>query len=63
MAQPARTELARIMSRVFPENSDADASEAGAFDNTGRRPLWRVLAWLIILLLLVEPAVANRLKR
>jgi hypothetical protein len=63
MAKPAQTELASIMSRVFPENSDLDVSEAGAFDNAGRRPLWRVLAWLIILLLLVEPVVANRLKR
>ena len=63
MAQPAQTELAGIMSRVFPGSGDADVSEAGAFDSTGRRPLWRVLAWLTILLLVVEPVVANRLKR
>jgi len=28
-----------------------------------RRPIWKMFAWIIILLLLVEPAVANRLKR
>lgn len=63
MAKPNETELAGIMSRVFPENADSNVSEAAALDSTGRRPLWRIFAWLIILLLVVEPVIANRLKR
>ncbi|MEA3226594.1 MAG: hypothetical protein U9Q07_11650, partial [Planctomycetota bacterium] len=63
MAKPAAGELVGIMSRVFPEDVDKDIAKAGTFDDTKRRPLWRILAWLIILLLLVEPVVANRLKR
>jgi len=63
MAKPTQTELAGIMNRVFTQNDDADVAKAGALDNTERRPLWRVVAWLIILLLVVEPVVANRLKR
>jgi len=63
MAGPAEGELAGIMSRVFPEDVDTEMAEAGTFDDTERRPLWRILAWLIILLLLIEPLLANRLKR
>ncbi len=63
MAKPNQTELAGIMGRVFQENADRAVSEAGTFDGTGRKPLWRLFAWLIILLLVVEPVVANRLKR
>lgn len=63
MAKPEAGELAGIMSRVFPEDGDKDVAGVEALDNTKRRPLWRILAWLIILLILVEPVVANRLKR
>jgi len=63
MARPVAGELAGIMSRVFPEDVDKEMAEAGTFDDTKRRPLWRLFAWLIILLLLLEPVVANRLKR
>ncbi len=63
MARPAAGELAGIMNRVFPENVDKEIAEAGTLDDTKRRPLWRIIAWLIILLILVEPVVANRLKR
>jgi len=63
LSKPAQTRLAGIMDRVFTLNSEADVAKAGGFDSAGRRPLWRVFAWLIILLLVVEPVVANRLKR
>ena len=63
MAKPVAADLAGIMSRVFPADVGKDIAEAGTFDDTNRRPLWRIFAWLIILLLLLEPVVANRLKR
>jgi len=63
MAKPVAAELDGIMNRVFPEDVNKKMAEAGTFDNTKRRAIWRILAWLIILLLLLEPVVANRLKR
>ena len=63
MARPTDDELAGIMSQVFYKNTEKNVSEAGILDNTRRRPLWKIIAWLIILLLLVEPVVANRMKR
>jgi hypothetical protein len=63
MAKPVAADLDGIMNRVFPEDVNKKMVEAGTLDDTRRRPLWRILAWLIILLLLLEPVVANRLKR
>jgi hypothetical protein len=63
MAKPAYDELAAGIDRVFHGNTEKDISEAGLNDNSRRKPLWKIVAWLIILLLLVEPVVANRLKR
>ena len=63
MTRPAAGELASIMGRVFPADVDREMAQAGAFDGTQRRAIWRIIAWLIILLLLLEPVVANRLKR
>lgn len=63
MVKPQADELAGMMSRVFPENVEEETAEAGTLGSAGRRPLWRIIAWLIILLLLFEPVVANRLKR
>jgi len=63
MARPAAGELASVMDRVFPVDVDKEAAQAGTFDGTQRRAIWRIIAWLIILLLLLEPVVANRLKR
>jgi len=63
MARPTDDELAGIMSRVFYKNAERDVSEAGTLDNTQRRSLWKIIASLIILLLLVEPVVANKMKR
>jgi hypothetical protein len=63
MTKPIATELAGVMSRVFATGAQSDVSEAGALRDKKNRPLWKVFAWALILLLLAEPAVANRLKR
>ena len=63
MTKPVASELAGVMDRVFKTDSEPIVSEAEVFHGKKRRPLWRMFAWVLILLLLAEPAVANRLKR
>ena len=63
MTKPVDAELAGVMSRVFATGTESDVSEAGVVRDKKNRPLWKIFAWALILLLLSEPAVANRLKR
>lgn len=63
MTKPDSAELANIMSRVFPAVRERQAASAEALGPKERRPLWRAFAWTLIVLLLIEPAVANRLRR
>jgi hypothetical protein len=63
MTKPVVSELADVMDRVFKTGAERIVSEAEVFHDKKRRPLWKVFAWTLILLLLAEPAVANRLKR
>lgn len=63
MTKPVASELADIMNRVFPAGTDRTVSAAEVLNNRKRTPIWKYFAWMIILLLLAEPAVANRLKR
>jgi len=63
MTKPVAAELAGVMSRVFATGAESDISEAGVVRDKKNRPLWKIFAWTLILLLLAEPAVANRLKR
>ena len=63
MTKPVAAEVTNIMSRVFPADVERGVSEAKLLTDTKRKPLWRMFAWTIILLLLIEPVVANRLKR
>ncbi len=63
MTKPVAAELTGVMSRVFTAGAESDVSEAGVIRDKKNRPLWKIFAWALILLLLVEPAVANRLKR
>lgn len=63
MTKPVAAELAGVMSRVFATGAESDVSEAGVIRDKKNMPLWKIFAWTLILLLLAEPAVANRLKR
>ena len=63
MAKPAPAEITAAVGRVFvttpPQQRDTTSTaSAGRY-----KPLWRFFAWAIIALLVVEPAIANRLKR
>ena len=63
MTKPVAAELAGVMNRVFATGAERQVSEAGVVRDKKNRPLWKIFAWALILLLLAEPAVANRLKR
>ena len=63
MTPPDVSELDDIMNRVFLRNSERSVSSADILGDKKPRPLWKVLAWAILLMLLVEPAIANRLRR
>ena len=63
MTKPVAEEVAKIMNRIFSPGGEQDTAAAEMFGEKKRRPVWKMFAWIIILLLLVEPAVANRLKR
>jgi hypothetical protein len=63
MTRPVTTELTGVMDRVFATGAESEVSQAGALRDTKNRPLWKILAWTLILLLLAEPAIVNRLKR
>jgi len=63
MTKPVAEEVAKIMNRIFAPDGRQDTAAAEIFSEKKRRSIWTMFAWTIILLLLVEPAVANRLKR
>ncbi len=63
MTKPNDSELAGVMDQLFKLGAERIVSEAEVFHDKKRRALWRIFAWTIILLLLVEPAITNRLKR
>lgn len=63
MTKPIASELTDVMNRVFPIVTGKAVSTAEVINNKKLTPIWKYFAWLIIILLLVEPAVANRLKR
>lgn len=63
MAKPASKEVAEVMSRVFSRDSERGVASAEAFSDKKQTSLWKTFAWTLIFLLLLEPAIANRLKR
>lgn len=65
MTKPNDEQIANIMDSVFKVSAAkgvVSAQHAG-LDKEKKKPLWKTFAWVIIILLLVEPAAANRLKR
>ncbi|MEJ2704942.1 MAG: hypothetical protein P8Z79_21095 [Sedimentisphaerales bacterium] len=63
MTPPSAAELDEVMKQVFVTDSDGSVSSADVLGDKKPKPIWKIVAWTIIGLLLVEPAVANRLRR
>ena len=63
MARPSRQEIQELMARAFTVRENASPVEAGIAPDKKHKPIWKLVAALIIVLLIAESAVANRLKR
>jgi hypothetical protein len=63
MAPPVAAELVRAIDRTF---LTGEMHSTAVVDIPGRKtykPIWKIFVWIIIVLLVAEPAIANRLKR
>jgi hypothetical protein len=63
MTKPAPEKLAGVMNRIFLPDSHQSVVTADATGSKEYKPFWKIFAWLIILLLLIDPVIANRMKR
>ncbi|MFH1743326.1 MAG: BatA domain-containing protein [bacterium] len=62
LTQPDKESLADLMNRVFPQSPKTKYT-ASLTQDQAFRPIWRELGWILLVLLLAEIFVANRLKR
>jgi hypothetical protein len=63
VSTPTEEMVAGAMKRAFVVGAVQGASPALASSKLENRPLWPAFAWAALLLLLLEPALTNRLKR
>jgi hypothetical protein len=63
MAKPNDLQVANIMSEVFSVDRAKSSALADVLGEQRKKPLWRILAWVLVTLLLAEPAIASRLRR
>jgi hypothetical protein len=63
LRRPAADAVAAAMTRAFLIEPRRERGLAQAGPPTESKPIWRTFAWAIVVLLLLEPAVTNRLKR
>ncbi len=63
LSRPTEEAVAVAMQRAFVTNSDRERETVRAGPTTESKPIWRWFAWAVVALLLLEPAVTNRLKR
>jgi len=63
MRKADAAEVANVMGRVFESGTERQVASTQPLSERQPTPLWRIFAWIVIVLLMVEPAVANRLKR
>jgi len=63
MRTPAVEAIADAMGRAFVTDADPGQTVVHASAATQSRPIWKAFAWTTILLLLLEPAITNRLRR
>jgi hypothetical protein len=63
MSRPAGGQLGTIRSKVFVSKDEGTTETAGVLSEKEYNPIWKIFAWMLIALLLIEPAIVNRLKR
>lgn len=63
MSKPSDSEIKNAISRIFQTGKKDNIATADGFKIKKELPLWKYFAWLLIVLLIVESAVANRMRR
>ena len=63
LRQPTEAAVAAAIQRAFVVEPGREGSLAQGIPPLQSKPVWRAFAWAIVALLLLEPAVTNRLKR
>ena len=63
MRTPSVEAIADAMKRAFATEAGSGQAVARANAAVQSKPVWKAFAWATILLLLIEPAITNRLRR
>ncbi len=63
MAPPIAAELAKAIDRTFLTGEMHSTAVVDILGRKTYKPIWKIFVWIIIVLLVAEPAIANRLKR
>ncbi|MHC4185465.1 MAG: BatA domain-containing protein [Planctomycetota bacterium] len=63
MAKPTVQKVANVVDRAFLQQARRTVARAEVLSDKEYEPIWKIFAWVLIVMLLLEPAVANRLKR
>jgi hypothetical protein len=63
MAPPIAAELARAIDRTFLTGEMHSTAVVDILGRKTYKPIWKIFVWIIIVLLVAEPAITNRLKR
>ena len=60
-ASPGQVDM--YVSKALVTGLGGEVAEASLAGQKGYKPIWKMFGWIIIMLLLIEPIVTNRLKR
>ncbi|MBN2589389.1 MAG: BatA domain-containing protein [Sedimentisphaerales bacterium] len=63
MTKPSDKEIENAVSRIFQKGERDNVEAAEGFKLKKELTLWKYFAWMLIVLLLVESATANRMRR
>ena len=63
MAKPSDKEIENVIARIFQKGNNNNLAAADGFKLKKEIQLWKYFAWLLIALLLIESATANRMSR
>ena len=63
MTKPAISQIVNLADMIFLTENTENTSYAKNYNNKKYNSIWKIFVWIIITLLVIEPAIANRLKR
>ena len=63
LRRPGQVEIDRFLARLTNDKGRSDRIDRATMTADSSRPLWRLLAWIIIALVLIEGLVVNRMKK